>query len=374
MAKTKKFVNDTKRTFSLKTSTLAISIGLAAGGCGSSYAQQVALLDSGINPDRGFNVVGGFNYFNNTNDTSDVAEGEDGEEGHGTISARLVTESFSGEIVPFVVTNGDLSRDESVESMVRNARDSALSDILGRDNIKVIGITWGTDGMVNSAAPLMSDLVQEGKVIAIMSGNNFGAQPNTLSTSSFNLDGVIIVGATDADGVMLASSNRAGTTANKYVAAIGLPDNDGSPGGTSWAAARIAGIAGAVLLQNPDLTAQEVVDVILSSAEDRGEEGTDDEYGRGVILSAEQVLNNVMGPVTVPTTPAPPPADTGGGGGGGGAGIILIGGALAAALAMGRKSGTKLEKTLVLDSYGRTFQVDLNKHITINDETLHLLW
>jgi hypothetical protein len=66
-----------------------------------------------------------------------------------------------------------------------------------------------------------------------------------------------------------------------------------------FAAARLSGIAGAVFLQNPDLSAQKIVEVILISAEDRGETGADSVYGRGVILNVQQVLNNVIGPVVV---------------------------------------------------------------------------
>ena len=178
---------------------------------GDAYGQQIALLDSGVDPSRGFNIAPGFNYYENTDDTSDVSDREG--EGHGTVSVRVASEAFSGEIVPFVVTDGDLTR--SNESQVRTARDNALADILGRSNIRVVGFTWGTEGVSGTAAPLMGDLSRGGKVIAILAGNEFGAQPNTLSTSSFNLPGVIIVGATDADGVLLPESNRAGTTAER---------------------------------------------------------------------------------------------------------------------------------------------------------------
>lgn len=336
---------------------------------GNAFSQQVALLDSGVDPNRGFNIVQGFNYITNSEDTSDVSTREG--EGHGTVSVRVASEAFSGEIVPFVVTDGSLDR--SNFEAVRGARDSALSDILGRDSVRVIGITWGTVGVTGAAAPLMSDLSAANKVIAIMAGNDGAAQPNTLASSSFNLTGVIIVGAVDGDGVLLPDSNRAGTTADKFVAAIGLPEAGAAAGGSSWSAARIAGIAGAVLLQNPDLTAAEVVQVILESAEDRGAVGVDSEYGRGVILSAEQVLNNVIGPVTVPTTPVVPPTTSSGGGGGGGGGAgLLVAGAIAGALILLRKPAAKLEKTLVLDSYGRTFQLDLGNEISINDGALHL--
>jgi hypothetical protein len=356
-----------KKTMKGSVLAAAIMMVTVAGG---AHAQQVAILDSGIDPNAGLNVVGGFNYFLNSDDTADVSDRE--EEGHGTISARLIAEAFSGEIVPFVVTNGN-TEEFFFEDQVRTARDSALSDILGRADVRVIAITWGTRGVTGAAASLLPELSSGGKVIAIMAGNEISGQPNALATASFNLAGVVIVGATDAEGVLLPSSNRAGTTAERYVAAVGLPSPIATEGGTSWTAARIAGIAGAVLQQNPNLTATEVVDVILQSAQDKGEIGTDDVYGRGFIANAEQVLNNVIGPVTVPTEPTTPPVtNSGGGGGGGGGAALLLGGALAGALLLSRKPSTKLEKTLVLDSYGRGFELDLGAQVSVNDGSLHL--
>ncbi|NND81154.1 MAG: S8/S53 family peptidase [Gammaproteobacteria bacterium] len=334
----------------------------------NSHAQQVALVDSGVDPDAGFNIVGGFNYFNNTDDTSDVSTLEG--EGHGTVSARLISDVFSGEIVPFVITEG--TGEPEFQEQTQVARDSALSDILGRSDVRVVALTWGTSGITGSAAPLLPELSNANKVIAIMAGNDSASQPNTLATTSFNLSGVIIVGASDAEGTLLPDTNRAGTTADKYVVANGLPIEGAELGDASWSTARIAGIAGAVLLQNPALNASEVVAVILDSAEDRGDPGTDSEFGRGFIASAEQVLNNVMGPVTVPMEPADNGSTGSSGGGGGGGAGLLLGGALVGALVLLRKPKEKLEKTLVLDSYGRTFQLDLGDHIIASDEPLHL--
>lgn len=355
----------------------AVMLGVYALGAGQVNAQQIAILDSGVDPQPSFNLVQGFDYFNNDDDTSDKSGEDDDVEAHGTATVRLATESFSGEIVPFVITDGASVDVDQVQ--VRTARDSALSDILGRSSVRVIGITNNSLGVTNSSAPLISNLSGAGKVIAITAGDGGSTQPNALSTSSFNLSGVVIVGATDASGELLPGSNQAGTTSNKYVAVNGLLGNDpdSTEGDTSYATARLSGIAGAVLLQNPDLTAEEVVEVILISAEDRGEDGTDSVYGRGVILNAQQVLNNVIGPVVVPTPPVTPPATPvpssgGGGGGGGGGAILLVGGALAGVLLLNRKSSTKLEKTLVLDSYGRSFQADLSQQVEINDGALHL--
>ncbi len=353
-----------------RVSVALICAGLSLVGMGSATAQQVAILDTGVDPDAGLNIQGGFNYFLNTPDTTDVSViDERTGEGHGTTSARLVAESFSGAIVPYIVTDGIGETDEQ-QSMI--ARDSALSDILGKDPISVVGITWGTAGVTGTSAALLPSLSEAGKVVAIAAGNAGANQPNNLATASFNLPGVIIVGASDFDGEILSFSNRAGTAQNRFVTGIGIPDPDSlNPGGTSWATARIAGIAGAVLSQNPALSAQEVADVIFLSAIDRGELGTDEVYGRGVILSAEQVLNNVIGPVTVPTTPDQNGSGGSGGGGGGGAGLLL-GGALAGALLLARRPSEKLEKTLVLDSYGRTFEIDLGRHVAIEDESLDL--
>ncbi len=356
--------------FSLsKTRVAAATLGAFGIISANAHAQQIALLDSGVDPNAGLNITGGFNYFNNTDDTSDVSDREG--EGNGTVSARVASEAFDGGIQAFVVTDG--STDGAFEDQVRIARDNALSDVLGRNAVRAVGITWGTSGVTGASASLLPNLSSSGKFVAIMAGNEFSSQPNALATSSFNLDGVLIVGGTDANGDLLPQTNRAGTTANRYIGANGLPDDTSTEGDSSWAAARITGIAGAVFQQNPDLTAEEVADIILQSAEDRGDAGTDEIFGRGVILNAEQVLNNVMGPVVVPVEPTPPPtANSGGGGGGGGGAALLIGGALAGALLLLRKPKAKLEKTLVLDSYGRAFEVDLNPHIGINDETLHL--
>jgi len=332
----------------------------------TAHAQQVALLDSGVDPDAGFNITGGFNYFDNTDDTSDISDRQP--EGHGTVATRVAAEGFSGEIVPYVISDGSPLSSASAKTA---ARDSALVDILSRPDIRVVGMSIGGNGISEIAAPTVANLSNNNRIITINAGNDGNSQPNILSTSSSNLAGVIIVGGTDTNGDLLPLTNRAGTTAESYIAAIGLPSPDAQLGGSSWAAARIAGIAGAVFLQNPDLTTSQVIEIIFDSAEDRGASGTDPEYGRGVILSASQVLNNVMGPVVVPTVPEP--VNNSGGGGGSSAGAALVvAGAVAGGIYLLSRPKTELEKTLVLDSYGRPFQIDLGKQISVNDGVMHL--
>lgn len=349
-----------------------LTFGFLSVGIGSAQAQQVALLDAPFSDQAGLNLVDGFNYFLNSEDTSDTSMSE--VESHGTTVARIAAESFSGGIVPLVVTDGDLLQVN--EGQVRVARNDALQSVLARQTVSVVGITWNSPGIVDTSSTTITQLSDAGKVVAILAGDDGAAQPNALALSSFNQLGVIIVGATDAEGVLLADSNKAGSTGAKYVAISGVPSTGALAGDTSFATARLAGIAGAVLAQNPNLTAAQVVDVILQSAEDQGDIGTDDVYGRGIIRNSQQVLSNVIGPVTVPTVPTAPvvpePNGGSGGGGGGGAAVLLIGGALAGALLLRKKPADKLEKTLVLDSYGRSFETDLGKQIDINDGSLHL--
>ena len=334
------------------TKVACLSLGLFSVVMGAAQAQQVALLDSPISSTAGLNLASGFNYFTNSDDTS-TSESDS----HGTVVARIASESFSGEIMPLVITDGDLMG--LSENQVRTARDNALESVLTRSSVSVVGVTWNTAGVIETSSPIVTQLSGAGKVVAILAGDESLAQPNVLARSSYNQIGVIIVGATDANGMLLPNSNRAGSTAAKYVAISGLPSASSLTGDTSFATARLSGIAGAVLAQNPSLTSAQVVDVILQSAEDQGDTGTDDVYGRGIIRNAQQVLSNVIGPVTVPTVPTTPVVNNNGSGGGGGGGaILLIGGALAGALLLRKKTSDKLEKTLVLDSYGRSFESD----------------
>jgi len=328
-----------------------------------AQAQQIVLLDSGVDSDIGANLGEGFNYFNNSSDTNDAS----GEQKHGNESATAIRQSFLGPIIPLVVT--DAQGNFAQETI---AREGALSDALGRSDARIVAVTWGTNGVVGSPSPLIAPISNANKVVVIMAGNDSVNQPNVLATSSFNLPGVIVVGGSDAAGNILPTTNRAGTTQNRYVLLNGIrPSDPGAAGGSSWAAARAAGISAAVLQQNPQLTNEEVAQVIFLSATDVGAEGIDPESGRGFIANAAQVLNNPVGPLVIPE-PTPEPESSGGGGGSSGGAGLLVGAAVVGAVVIARKPSQKLEKTLVLDSYGRGFQIDLNDYIDVRDGTVYL--
>ena len=100
---------------------------------------------------------------------------------------------------------------------------------------------------------------------------------------------VIAVGAMKRDGSRLPASAKAGFAQRNYLMAPGddVPV-DCSPicqrvGLTSVSAPHGAGALALLLQAYPGLTAREAADVLLSSARDMGQRGTDRVYGRGAI-------------------------------------------------------------------------------------------
>jgi subtilisin family serine protease len=81
--------------------------------------------------------------------------------------------------------------------------------------------------------------------------------------------------------------------------------------GTSDASAIVSGAAALIRSKYPELTAPEVVDVLESTADDKGAPGVDNEYGHGV-LNIMAALNaagtrGASAPASPTTTTAPAP-------------------------------------------------------------------
>ena len=72
--------------------------------------------------------------------------------------------------------------------------------------------------------------------------------------------------------------------------------------GTSIAAAHVSGIAALLLELHPNLTADEVRQILQSTALDLGPEGRDDQYGYGLANAESAVL--ALGPTAARSAPA----------------------------------------------------------------------
>lgn len=303
----------------------------------------IAVLDSGTN-DPDVNVVGGFNFVMGTDDTSDVTSG-----GHGTAVSRIIDQEAPGVAqYQYVVTDSDLMPSAS-------ATDAAVLSSASNPGVGIIAFSAATLSSPSSALPNAS---QAGKFISIRTGDSGADNPDVAVVAASGLIGVAVVTATDASGNLLDGANACGVTASRCVGVRGTSELTGDSG-TSIAAARMAGIAAAVLQAAPFLSGEELAQVMFATAADTG----DSRLGNGFVLDADQVINSPAGPVSI--------GDGGGGGGGGGSGsglgvaALLVGGAVGAALLFSNQD--KLEKTLVLDSYGRPFHVDLTSLATIDD-------
>ncbi len=122
---------------------------------------------------------------------------------------------------------------------------------------------------------------------------------------------------------------------------------------------RVAAAAATLLDAFGFLAPEQVVQLLLNTATDLGEPGVDSTNGHGV-LNLTAALS-AAGAGTIPDVPS----DSGGGGGGGaGIAVVLVGGV--AAFAMKNKK-EELQKTILVDAYGRAFRFNFGDRIEVED-------
>lgn len=179
--------------------------------------------------------------------------------------------------------------DNAIASGINNARTSGA---------RVINISLGGGTPNNAVNTAMTNATAAGVIIVQSAGNDGdkpeGANPDLFTSNatnpavSHNL--IIIAGSVDANGVISSFSNRAGTSKNFYLAAVGervrAPDQNNTAffwSGTSFAAPQIAGAIALLAQAFPNLTADQIVSVLYASARDAGAPGIDEIYGRGIL-------------------------------------------------------------------------------------------
>ncbi|MFK9090245.1 S8 family serine peptidase [Bacillus salipaludis] len=136
---------------------------------------------------------------------------------------------------------------------------------------------------------------RNGIIIVSAAGNEGVSNPSYPAA----YDNVISVSATDRNNRYSNFSNYGSTI---DIAAPGELIYSTIPGGsyaymsgTSMASPVVAGVAALVLSQNPDLSAKQVVDSLLYSADDLGPTGWDDKYGYGLVNPKKAI--NYLTPV-----------------------------------------------------------------------------
>ncbi len=131
-------------------------------------------------------------------------------------------------------------------------------------------------------------------------GNTPTPDPNSFAVKNVQDGGstglFIIAGSIDANKSISSFSSRAGTgvSANHYLAALGRGNATVNhlgahvtPNGTSFSAPTIAGAAALLAGAFPNLTGAQIVQLLLTTADDAGAPGTDAIYGRGILNIAK---------------------------------------------------------------------------------------
>lgn len=220
---------------------------------------------------------------------------------------------------------------------------------------RVINLSLGGSSGSATLRNAFARAAAAGTVLVISAGNDAAAQIDPLPAAALSTSGrgaVIVVGATDENGLIADFSNRAGTAQDNYITALGVRvrsfDQTGTAflySGTSYSAPAVAGAIALLAQAFPNLTATQLVDIILRSARDAGDTGTDAIYGRGLLDIGRAMAPS--GPTSLAGTAIPVPLDANGN--------------LGSALGDGLSGGSGLAAVPVTDAYNRLYTIALGQ-------------
>jgi len=259
----------------------------------------IALLDTGVSPthpDLADKILPGHDFVNNDDDAVD-------DEGHGTYTAGVVAANSDNSVgVAGICWNCKI-----LPVKVLNQRGQ------GDDAAIAAGIRWAVDHGVriismSLGGPEDTQVIRDAvgyahdhNILIIAASGNGQAEGNVPNYPAA-YPSVLAVAATGGSDLVTGFS-----TTGDYVdiAAPGIGvwstlwnrregDTYGAANGTSAACPHVAGAAALVLSIRPDLSADQLAEVLEQSADDRGAPGKDPEegYGRLNVLRAVQLAGD----------------------------------------------------------------------------------
>jgi subtilisin family serine protease len=250
-----------------------------------SSSVVIAILDTGVygaHEDLASKMVAGWNVYDNNGDTSDKT-------GHGTLVAGaaaaasdngigVASVAWGCKVMPIVVSDafGFSSSSKLASGLIWGVDEGALVF-----NISFQGV--GTNTLTNAAEYVQS----KGGVVIQGAGNSgdYDASPD----NPF----IIKVSATDEND-LVCSWSVTGNPINLSAPGVNIITTNSrgtysSAGGTSLSTPIVSGVAALVMSANPDLTGQQVQDILKQSADDLGPAGWDPSYGWGRVNAARAV-------------------------------------------------------------------------------------
>ena len=324
-----------------------------AGASGEGI--KLAILDTGINPNLA-------EFAGRIDPASrDVAanRGVVDNEGHGTAVAGVAAAGRNGSQilgVAFDATILSLNTSNPNDCGGDNGcthSDTAIAravDIARTNGAKVINLSLGSDGVGTDVLSAINRATQAGIVIVVAAGNDSAADPDGFALDISRQSGnglVIIAGAMDASRTLASFSNKAGSGAAYYLTALGANvrtfDQTGTAylySGTSFSAPVISGAAALLASAFPNLTGAQIVDLLLTTADDAGAAGRDAIYGNGILNIARAFAPR--GQTTLAGTSTPVSTDDNG----------------TASGPMGQIPHA-MARAIILDGYARAYALDL---------------
>lgn len=234
--------------------------GCESTGSDKSAAVRVAVLDSGIRPEKSLRTDEGWNYLDESIHTDDDI-------GHGTRIAEVICQYAPEAVVVPLKISGD-KQDTKPEYVIR-----AIYDAVDKYDCRVVCMAFSIPDSEELRTAV--EYASSNQVILISAAGNLGEtykKNKLLYPAAY--DSVIGVGAVTENGEVASYSQK-----NESIFVTASENSlDGECRGTSYAAARIAGICARRFWESPE----DFRKYLMDEAEDRGELGYDIEYGWGV--------------------------------------------------------------------------------------------
>ncbi|MEM7570346.1 MAG: S8 family peptidase [Pseudomonadota bacterium] len=176
---------------------------------------------------------------------------------------------------------------------------AAALDVARAEGAQVSNLSLGGGGANFILRQAVDRATSDGMILVISSGNQGAAQPDDFALLALDerANGrVLISGYVDDNNVIDEFSNRAGSAQDVFVVApgsgiraAGLDGDEFFVSGSSFSAPHVSGAIALLYDLFPNLTPDQMIELVTSTATDLGAPGVDAVYGHGLINLEEAI-------------------------------------------------------------------------------------